>query len=142
MKYLLLAILAVLIFLAGRVDTQRGNAQQVSRPCDSGSYFRHEAATGPVAVVVGKPGARIYFCGFMFTQKGNTLDLIVSVGKGPDCAGEKIQITPQLELPADFALTNRIETGQPIGGPEFGLCIQTLGAAGAKLAGVIYYAQF
>lgn len=117
------------------------SAQTISRPCDSGTYFKHVVATGPVEIVPGKEGQRVYFCGFMFTQKGNTLDLIVTVGKSPNCSVETIQITPQLELPADFALTNRIETGQPIGGPGFALCVQTLGTSG-KLSGVVYFTQF
>ena len=129
------ALLAFLLCLCGSVQ-----AQTTSRPCDSGTYFSHTTPTGPVAVVTGEPGKRIYFCGFMVTQKGNTFDLIVTVGGDDDCKINKIQITPQLSLPNDFALTNRIEYGQPIGEPGASLCVQTLGQG--ALAGVFYFTKF
>jgi len=127
--------LALLLGLCGSAQ-----AQTVSRPCDAATYFKHEIPTGPVVVVTGEEGKRIYFCGFMVTQKGNTLDLIVTVGSGQNCSVNTIQITPQLELPNDFALTNRIEVGQPIGPPGASLCVQTLGAG--KLTGVFYFTKF
>jgi len=135
MRPVLLTLLMLLLLLCGSA-----HAQTISRACDAATYFKHEIPTGPVVVVTGEEGKRIYFCGFMVTQKGNTLDLIVTVGKGDACQINTIQITPQLELPNDFALTNRIDYGQPIGEPGASLCIQTLGAG--KLTGVFYFTKF
>jgi hypothetical protein len=117
------------------------HAQDLSRPCDKSAFFNHSVPTGPVNLVLGVEGQRVYLCGFTIMQKGNTLDFILSVGQGVNCADNNVQITPQFELPADFALTTRINAGQPLPGVGYGLCVQTLGSNG-KLAGIVYYSQF
>ncbi len=130
-RIILAAIL--LVGLCGTAEAQRA--------CDKTTSFKHINATGPIEVVPAVADKRIYFCGFTITQKGNTLDMIVMVGQGVNCATNTVAITPQMEFPNDFALTTRAETVGPNSPPGYALCIQTLGT-NAKLGGLIYYAQF
>lgn len=108
--------------------------------CDKYTAFQHINATGPVEVAVGKENQRVYVCGYMLVQKGNTLDFTLLTGKGPNCTLERKNVYT-LELPNDLALVNRIETVGPVGEPGYSVCIQTTGS-NAKLGGVIYWAQF
>jgi hypothetical protein len=111
------------------------------RACDRIAPFKHINATGPIELVPAVPGQRVYYCGFTILQKGNTLDLIITVGQGTNCGMNTVQFTPQMELPNDFALSSRTETVGPYTEPGFALCIQTIGS-NAKLGGMIFYAQF
>lgn len=116
-------------------------AQETMRPCNKAFTFNHTVATMAVAVA-GVEGKRIYYCGFTIMQRGPTLDMIVAIGKGADCSQSKISVTPQFELPADFALSSRVEQAPPVPGSEgASLCLQTVGPSG-KLGGVIFYDQF
>ena len=111
------------------------------KACDRMASFQHIVATGPIEVVPAKEGQRIYYCGFTIMQKGNTLDFIITIGQGTNCNTNTLQMTPQLQLPSDFALSTRQETVGPYSEPGYAMCIQTIGSTGA-LTGLIYYAQF
>jgi hypothetical protein len=126
-------VLMLLLGLCGSASAQHA--------CDRVMPFSHTiASTTPVELVPAVPGQRVYYCGFMITQKGNTLDLIIMVGQGPNCATNQIKFTPQLSLPNDFALSSRMETVGPYSDAGYALCIQTLGTG--ALCGMIYFAQF
>jgi hypothetical protein len=136
MTRLLLALLMLWIFCAGA---------QAQKPCTQISTFQHTAPTGPVEVVPGIADQRIYPCGFMLTQKGNTLDFQMWAAPAGTCAngpnfGSTIVFSPQLSLPVDVQLINRLESVGPVGSPGYSLCIQTFGAG--ALTGAIYWAQF
>jgi hypothetical protein len=129
--------LALLLCLCGSAY-----GQEVSRGCDKAVGFKHVVATGPVELIPAVPGQSIYFCGFTIVQKGNTLDLIVMIGQGQNCATNRKDLTPQMSLPADFALSTRIPASPPMPGSEgYALCIQTIGTTGA-LTGLVFYTQF
>lgn len=114
---------------------------QAQRPCDKFAAFTHDVATGPVEIVPADTQKRIYFCGFVLTQRGNTLDFRAMLGRGVNCATDTIQLL-NLELPSDLVLVNRIESAGPSSDYGYALCIQTTGPTGGKLGGVIYWAQF
>jgi hypothetical protein len=126
--------LAFLILIASIVPAS------AQRPCDQTSTFQHDIATGPVEIVVGKPDQRIYPCGFMLTQKGNSLDFQMwSAVAGSNCVPVTFW-TPRMSLPTDVAFTNRIENAGPSLPYNNSLCIQTFGTG--SLTGAIYWAQF
>jgi hypothetical protein len=112
------------------------------RQCDRVETFQHEVATGPVEIVPAVAGQRIYLCGYMLAQKGTTLDLQLTFGQGSTCATNRQTVTPVFSLPSDLVIVNRIETIGPASEIGVSLCIQTIGPAGARLTGAIYYAQF
>lgn len=112
-----------------------------TRPCDRLVSFQHAEATGPVEIVPGKPNARVYQCGIVLAQKGNTLDFKMWTAQpGSNCTGGTSDLTPQFSLPVDVVMVNRIENVGPSSEPGQSLCIQTLGSGG--LTGVVYWAQF
>jgi hypothetical protein len=118
-------------------------AQAQTKPCDQIVMFQHAAATGPVEIVPGIDGQRIYPCGFMLAQKGNTLDFQMW-GAQDHCVGGPVLgatlFTPRMSLPTDVQLVNRIEHAGPSSQYGASICIQTWGTGG--LTGAIYYAQF
>jgi hypothetical protein len=128
--------LAALAFLCTGASAQ-------TRPCDHVSWFTHASATGPVELVPGIADARIYPCGFLLLQKGNTLDFQMwgapagGCGLGP---GGAENFTPQLSLPTDVQISTRIEKVGPSTALGHSMCIQTWGSGG--LTGAIYWAQF
>jgi hypothetical protein len=132
-------MIRAIILLAFLLCAPGAHAQ--TRPCEHATGFKHLIPTGPVEIVPAIAGQRIYYCGFTILQKGNTLDLIVMAGQGTNCDTNTVQLTPQLELPNDFALSNRVESVGPATEPGYALCIQTLGT-NAKLGGLIYWSQF
>jgi len=114
-------------------------AAQAQRPCQHATAFQHIAPTGPIEAVPGQPGQRVYFCGFMVAQKGNTLDLRIWAAD-PGCAGNLLDLSPQWSFPNDFAIVNRLENvgiNSPLGAS---LCFQTFGTGG--LTGMLYWEQF
>lgn len=127
-------VLGILILLALAIPAEAQHS------CDRLSFFHHVNATGPIEIIPADPTKRIYFCGFMLTQKGNTLDFEILLGHGTNCDTDT-QSMMFLELPNDFALTNRIEQVGPVTEYGWALCIKTSGS-NAKLGGVIYWAQF
>jgi hypothetical protein len=116
------------------------SAQAQTKPCDNARYFQHTVATGPVLLVPGVPNQRIYFCGFVLAQKGNTLDFKVWSTDQPDCSTTLEAFSPQWSLPTDVQMVNRRETVGNSTDYGAGLCIQTFGTG--ALTGAIYYAQF
>jgi len=134
MRLILIVILFVLLAAPGA-------HAQGTRPCDHMTGFKHLVPTGPVEIVPAVPGQRIYTCGFTVTQKGNTLDLIVMAGQGTNCDTNTVQITPQMELPNDVAMSTLIGTVGPSTEIGYALCIQTIGSNG-KLGGLIHWSQF
>jgi hypothetical protein len=117
------------------------NAAAQTRPCDRFTPFQHTVATGPVEIAPPIANQRIYFCGFALIEKGTTLDFVAMTGTGTNCGTDTIEMF-RLELPNDLAFVNRIEMVGPSGDFGRGLCIQTIGPVGARLTGVIYWAQF
>ena len=120
-------------------------AQAQTKPCDKIVMFQHATATGPVELIPGIDGQRIYPCGFMLSEKGNTLDFQMwGVAASDHCVSGPVMnaelYTPRMSLPTDVQLVNRIEHAGPAGSYGFSLCIQTWGTGG--LTGAIYYAQF
>jgi hypothetical protein len=116
-------------------------AQTQTRACDSQTPFQHLVPTGPVEIVVGKPGQRVYPCGFVLSQKGNTLDFkIWASPPGSSCGIDDEDFAPQMALPTDVQLVNRIPTVAGSTKEGYSLCIQTFGSG--ALTGVIYWAQF
>jgi len=118
---------------------------QAQRQCTHTSWFQHTTPTGPIEIVPGVDGQRIYPCGFMLTQKGNTLDFQMwgtPFGLCVNGSGfSNAQLfTPQLSLPTDVQLVNRLEVVGPFTPPGYSLCIQTFGAG--ALTGAIYWEQF
>jgi hypothetical protein len=116
--------------------------QEVSRSCDKSASFKHVLPTGPVELIPAVPGQAIYFCGFTIVQKGQTLDMILFMGDpNSNCATNSVQLTPQLSLPADFALSTRVATAPPMPNSKSkAMCIQTLG--NGALTGLVFYTQF
>ena len=119
-------------------------AKAQTKPCSDVSWFQHLEATGPVEIVPGKTDQRVYPCGFVLAQKGNTLDFQMWVAPmgtcdvGPTQSGNVL--TPKMSLPTDVQLVNRIENVGPVAPAGYSLCIQTFGSG--ALTGAIYWAQF
>ena len=132
----LLLALATLIVLTAPV------AAQSTRPCQFATPFQHLTATGPVEIVPGKPDMRVYSCGFVIAQRGQSLDFRYwSAKSGTGCAEEVVGLTPVFSLPSDLVMVNRLENVGPSTPPGHSLCIETTGGTGS-LAGIIYWAQF
>jgi hypothetical protein len=117
------------------------SAQAQTRPCNRATTFLHVNPTGPVEIAPPLANQRVYYCGFVLAQKGQVLDFKVLTGTGVNCGTDQTLIL-SLELPSDLVLVNRIASVGPSAPPGQALCIETVGAAGARLSGVIYWAQF
>jgi hypothetical protein len=130
---LLLALLMLSMFCAGA---------QAQKACTQVSTFQHTVPTGPVEVVPGIADQRIYPCGFMLSTKGNSLDFQIWESPAGNCGAPALRVlfSPQMSLPTDVQLINRLENVGPAGPPGYSLCIQTFGAG--TLTGAIYWDQF
>jgi hypothetical protein len=127
------------ILLAALLLAMGLHGAQAQQACNSIAPFRHDVATGPVNIVPGIGGQRIYFCGFVLNSKAATLDFKVWTGVGATCTGGQ-DLSPIWSLPNGFALVSRVPTTGPSGNLGDGLCIQTFGTG--SLTGVLYYTQF
>jgi len=113
---------------------------QAQRQCDRIVSFVHSTATGPVIVVPGVDGKRIYTCGFSLAEKGPTLDIQIFTGAGPACAIGRLDQTPIFSFPNDATFNNRVDTVGPHSEYGDALCIQTFGSG--AITGMIFWAQF
>jgi hypothetical protein len=114
-------------------------AQAQTRQCTKITPFQHTTPTGPVWIVPGVQNQRVYYCGFMLAQKGNTLDFKIWFAADAGCV-ETGTLGPTWSLPTDMAIVNRTEQVGPYGPYGFGICIQTFGSG--ALTGAIYWEQF
>jgi hypothetical protein len=112
---------------------------EAQNPCNQFTRFNHAGPTGPIEVAKGDPAKRIYFCGFLLAQKGNTLDFHLLIGQGTNCSENPQQLV-YLQLPNDVQLSNRIEHVGPSGDYGYSMCLQTTGTG--LLGGVLYWAQY
>src|SRR5215203_26720 len=132
----LLFALAALLALTAPVTAQ------TARPCQMSTPFQHLVPTGPVELVPGVPGLRTYSCGFVLSQKGQSLDFrFWSAKGGTGCLEEVTALTPVFSLPSDVVMVNRLENVGPYTPPGHSLCIETTGSQG-QLTGIIYWMQF
>jgi hypothetical protein len=79
---------------------------QAQRQCTKITPFQHTTPTGPVWLVPGVQDQRVYYCGFMLAQKGNTLDFKIWFAPDAGC-GEQGTLGPTWSLPTDMAIVNR-----------------------------------
>ena len=126
-------LIGILILLAFAIPAE------AQRACDQVTSFFHTAPTGPVQIVPPNPSQRVYFCGFVISQRGQSLDFHVTLGQGTNCQNNPTEIV-NLVFPSDVVLSNRIGTVGPSGDYGYGLCLQTTGQGG--LGGILYWAQF
>jgi hypothetical protein len=117
---------------------------QAQRACDHFTAFQHSAPTGPVEIVPADLSLRVYFCGFLLTQIGPTLDFSILVGHGINCGTDTINLVT-LSLPNDVVLVNRIPTVGPTADYGYAMCLQTSTTKSGtppKLGGILYWSQF
>jgi|SRR6516164_2905925 hypothetical protein len=131
--HLVIAALFLLLFTAP--------AMAQARQCDQAVGFQHATATGPVEIVPGIAGQRIYPCGFSLMERGAALSFrIFGAQPGTNCTVEGTTFTPTLDVPNDVQFNNRVATVGPASAEGNALCIQTIGTG--ALSGVVYFAQF
>jgi hypothetical protein len=132
-------ILILFILLSSAALAQTSTISPGLRACSQQTAFLHNAATGPVAIVLGVAGQSIWYCGFVIAEKGNTLDLKVWASAAADCSSTNESFSPQWSFPNDFAFSTRVAETGLYSNPGDTLCIQTFGTG--ALTGVIYWTQ-
>jgi hypothetical protein len=111
------------------------------RACDQ---FRSNTTTAPQPItemISGQLGKRVYLCGWVLINSGQSISFTLYTGTGVNCADNQTVLLNTLSMPPNTVLANRIATADGEYSPQgHSLCLQVTGSG--NISAIWYWAQF